>query len=647
MTALSAGHHLWKAATALLAVAMIALSGAPARASNATDAAACMALVGGPAGTAAAALANGNGLKPLEQMFGDAKKAAQAAGRFAAKGCAAHTEDPVFIAVTSAITAMVLSGKLPNDYDTASKTIEKLIGEIVGKLVQAALENSASPLHYIADALPSGFMDQLNQYIKDQATNEIIDLLNSNPVTKQFLDYFDCGVVVATSGIKDQVQHMIDLAKQTKQNAHDCADFLKTCVGSPVDCLTGMAELGVAIAKGVANLPGELLKDVLVVGKEAKQAVLTIASSPAAAGEYVQCHLTGAMCSATPGPQQEFCSVVFQCNPGDSYEACAAKLTSQVPTGCSYFDYQCKGGVQTIKLSSGKQFCGCPAGQGIVMNDYYSTCAPCTGDGKVLDGGFCKTWTCAASKPGMKLVGYGKEFGRCNYEHLCQGAQVWDSKTNSCTHCPDNTVFAGYSTGTGNNVIQNSGVCRSCAYDESLKYIPGTGGGFKVSAQGSVSLDLLTCQKLQCEGLSHPDKNRPHECVACKAVFDPTAKQYASLGTKFGSKPVCLDADFDGKPPCPSGQVPVPGGHCITPPKAAEPGATKLRKPGSGPYERVVNPGDQVTKDKGKGKAVNPATTAPSLDGIGSGGFGTGSSAPAIQGGGLRTYSPGGYSAKP
>ena len=122
--------------------------------------------------------------------------------------------------------------------------------------------------------------------------------------------------------------------------------------------------------------------------------------------------------------------------------------------------------------------------------------------------GYCETWSCPA-KPGLKLVGYGEKFGQCNYEHLCTGGSVWDTKTNSCSHCPDNTVFSGY--GSGANV--NAGTCKACAFDEALKYEQG-GGGWKVSAQGSVaSLDMLTCQKLTCAGLSHTDKKKPHECV--------------------------------------------------------------------------------------------------------------------------------------
>jgi hypothetical protein len=613
-------RHIIRTARAVVVGAtfsvMFVLVPQSARADKASDAAACIAIFGGPTGAAIATLAKGNTLKQAENQFSDAKKAADASERYALKACAAYQQDPVFQAMAAALTTMVVAGELPNDYEQASEKVQHAIGKIIGALLEKALTDGNSPLHYLAAQLPADFAATLKDLIAQNATDALIELLKNNPITAPFVAYFDCGVVVATSGIKEQLQQLLDQAKQTTSDAQDCGNFLKTCTGSLTDCAAGMADLGVAIIKGAANLPGEVYDR---AKKAVEAAINAIDDSLAGHGSGVAVQVNAdAVCPAGPLPEHIF-TVMSQ----EEAKKQNGQLLILAKIAGTYYPTQFCTCPAPSKVSSGKglsatgqvNYCECdgaavyqggtcklcPTGYGAEGE----SCKLCpTSPGWASKDGLCQQWTCAKEKPGLKLVSYGSTFGDCNYKHTCGTGKVWkdgpggQSATGSCQVCPPNTT-ASYAS--SNKDSESAGSCRACEYNE-------------VSKAGGA------CKPLVCHGLTHADKNAPHQCVPCKNVFNAGGAKLGGEFAKFGSKPICVDTqDNVAQSPCSANTVRYPDGSCRPAPKAQDPIATKKRELGPGPVERVSNPGVS-------GVNVRPSL-APNLDDIGGGASG-GSTAP-------------------
>ena len=415
-----------------------------------------------------------------------------------------------------------------------------------------------------------------------------------------------------------------------------------------------IAEAGTQAAEELSKLPGldrifglmnctctvlgtgiETLKRTKEIANETGQCIGAVGEAYAESIEWMHCNVFGTCLVA--GVQQQACDPIqVQCAPGQDTKDCIAwaKLTSNFTPAewsfCSY-DMFCpdpKGsGTITMNLSAktsfpdqpgngifdhtGRQHCPCANGQALSITTT-PKCIPCTGPGKEIVNDLCQTWTCAPEKPGKKLVSLGSYHLQCNYESTCGWNTVWNDEKNACSLCGANEVWTGSLSSTGAVIGAD---CKPCAYDE-----------FKPDGSSQ-----MNCMKLQCTGLSHPDKNDPHKCVACKSVFNVKGVSLgASLNKKFGSKPVCLDqVEEAAKKPCPGGTARYPDGSCRKPPKALEVVKVKV---GPGPQERISNP----TKVKGetmKAKRQGPVTgetalpkgqtsskkktMAPSLDDIG------------------------------
>ena len=323
----------------------------------------------------------------------------------------------------------------------------------------------------------------------------------------------------------------------------------------------------------------ETLNRTREIAGDVQQCAGTVGQVIAGSAEYLHCQVFGHC--LVPGVQQYQCEPIgVICPPGQEVQACiiAAKLNNpQIPKadwdfcGVAAQCPQPDGSSKPVNFShpagsavfgpDAKYHCPCPQGQGLSLSAT-STCVACSGDGKEIVNGACRSWTCP-DKGGQKLVSYGTFGLQCQYESTCGWNTVWDSKTNTCALCGANAVFTGSLSSTG---AVTGAVCKECAYDE---YKPA----------GSTQMN---CMKLHCTGLDHTDKSTPHQCVPCKDVFNPKGLSLgANLNKKYGQKPICMD-DIELREPCPPGTTQFPDG-CHKPPKALQPILVHIRPFGPGP----------------------------------------------------------------
>src|SRR5207253_2217059 len=88
-------------------------------------------------------------------------KGAKADANFAAKHCAAYSQNQVFIAVSAVMTGLVAAGKLSDNYEEAKKTVDNAVDDVVISILKAALTDPDSPLYPLASALPQNMQDAI------------------------------------------------------------------------------------------------------------------------------------------------------------------------------------------------------------------------------------------------------------------------------------------------------------------------------------------------------------------------------------------------------------------------------------------------------------------------------------------------------
>ena len=152
---------------------------------NAENAAGCLAIVGGPTGQFAADLATGN------STGANYEKKSKAASRYTTKNCGAYSQNYVFLALAGALTTLVASKQLPDDYDAAKGVIDNFIAQIVADIIEGALSPD-SPLHPLVSALPDGWLDQLKEAIAKGAIDKIKELLETAASEKSGLCPASC-----------------------------------------------------------------------------------------------------------------------------------------------------------------------------------------------------------------------------------------------------------------------------------------------------------------------------------------------------------------------------------------------------------------------------------------------------------------------
>lgn len=437
-------------------------------------------------------------------------------------------------------------------------------------------------------------------------------------------------VMVKIMGQKGYEQFIADAGKEGAAHLADIPGV--DMIFGLMDCTCTVLGTGIGTVEHVQD-----------IAKEVKACAGTIGGVIEGSAEWAHCNVFGTC--LTPGIQEEQCNYAIGCGAGESLATCQARiaLTNPQAQACGNKTFFCPGpatptsgnayGASFVSVG-GQDYCGCSAGQGfdyskaVDMKRGNETCVTCSGPGKhllTLNGiSYCQSWTCEP-KPGLKLVSYGTSYGTCNYEPQCTGGQVWDDKTSSCQSCGANLVFASYKDDKGN---ATAGTCRECAYDE---YKPG----------GS---SQMNCVKLDCKGLDHASEKTPHQCVACKEVFNPKGLKFGGELAKFGGKAVCMDEvviPASGGETCGKGKTRFPDGQCYrTPPEIRVSVAPT-------PVKRTprVDPGPEAkTKvtpavESAKVKAITPQTQktkslAPDLELDSVGG---GSRPGGMTGGGART----------
>jgi hypothetical protein len=496
---------------------------APAAADQASnDAAGCLALVGGPTGEIAAALAKGGS---LAGVVDDTQKGLAAAERYNSQGCQAYTQDYVFLALSGALTALVALGEekggLPDDYDAAQKKINDFIGKIIADIISAGLQEG-SPFHALVAGWGEDFLKQLLQAIAEGTVSSLLETAKQQyPFVLLLTSYFDCAVTVATSGAAKKAKAAVD-------NYQGCAAFLQTCIGSLADCMAGIAGLGAAIASGVADLPGEIAGAVADAFNAAGKAVGQTAT---AFGEWVNCELAGPC--LTPGVQRD-----ARLDPQSySYGPCPA---GWVPGSWAEFDditgkhhakyvpnYYCKCPDNTHITANGDGTFACVCDNAKQAYKGGGVCSACpSGQTPDPQSGVCglianvcakKAKAICIPPPGM-VSNYDEDCS-CVQSRLCENGSAYNTKTQKCDICPANH-YANY----GKN--QPAGQCLECKANE-------------MSKAGQTS-----CAKLTCDGKTHIFvASKPHQCTPC---------------AKVAGKPICVVGEPKAKrealkPVCPPG----------------------------------------------------------------------------------------------
>jgi hypothetical protein len=499
---------------------------APAMAAseNVQKAASCLAIVGGPTGQFAADLATGN------STGANYEKKSKAASRYTTKNCGAYSQNYVFLALAGALTTLVATKQLPDDYDAAKGLLDSFIAQIVADIIEAALSPD-SPLHPVASALPDGWLDQLKNAIADGAIDKIKELLETaakeNPVFGQLLAFFDCGLVVATSGAAEEVVKAFE-------DGQNCGEFLLMCAQSPTSCLATIADLGAAIAAGIVDLPGDILGAIVGAFNKVGAAVDAVGGFIAGVGEGIQCGLNTCL---PPGPQQEQENYIYACVPGwlkaeESYSfqtakyslgppdcACNAPQGSKWVANANGTAYACTCNDPTLGYQGGA-CAACPAGTSPdAKTGACITCPPipdysihttATGaingtqveTGIVGDNGQCVAKTCLCGKGDKPVV--DPVTGACSCQSVCQPGSVYPSGTaaiadpNACSVCPANTRASQGQTGY--DLFTFAAYQDQCVPCDSKT---------ERSDPGSA-----TCVPLDCNPKTHIGQN--HQCVPCQ-----------------------------------------------------------------------------------------------------------------------------------
>jgi hypothetical protein len=520
-------------------------------------------------------------LSPARAGFGDcvdaltesaelAKYLAEQAGKIGVCADKLGANPPVTAAVGALVALTYAAGQF-DDEATCQGLVNTTIALMLTKLIEQspALQDAMKGL--LGESNYTEFMKQASAGAGDQIANL--------PGISQIFGLMQCSCTVLGTGI--------GTAQQVREIVADTA----SCAQS------GVAQVGVA-------------------------------------GEWLHCNVFSKNCNLQPGPQMPQCGAVYAvCSPGEDFAACMARdklLRGDMyaQSGCGP-TYVCpgappsgkpwQGGADPVKIG-GRDYCACPSGQGFDYAKAVDTkagneaCITCSGPGKVLKTmsnnkgvDYCQSWTCAESKPGLKLASYGNDIGKCNYEPVCAGGKIWNDAKKSCDYCPTNSVFSGYSSPGG---LTTGGTCRECAFDEYTTLGP----------SGSKQ-----CLKLACKGTDHPAKDKPHQCVPCKTVFNPNGKALGGgLAAQFGDKPVCLD-QIAMTETCKPGTIPFPDGQCHIPPAGVRVGTTVARqkvppKIGPAPIERqrIVNvrnaPATKAVTQPAAPAAPKAKSIAPDLD---------------------------------
>lgn len=503
---------------------------APAMAAseNVENAAGCLAIVGGPTGQFAADLATGN------STGANYEKKSKAASRYTSKNCGAYSQNYVFLALAGALTTLVAMKQLPDDYDAAKGVIDNFIAQIIADIIEGALSPD-SPLHPLASALPADWLQQLKEAIAKSAIEKIKELLDTaaseNPIFAQLLAFFDCGLVVATSGAAEEVVKALEDTK-------GCGEFLLMCAqpGQQLKCLATIADLGAAIAQGIVNLPGAVLDAIVGAFNSVGETIDAVGGWIAGVGEGIQCGLNTCL---TPGVQQEQENFIYACVPGwlkaeEGYNfqtaqysmkpphcACNAPQGSKWVANANGTAYACKCNDPTLGYQGGA-CAACPAG--MAPDSKSGACVTCppipdysihttiTGEingtqvktGVIGANGQCVAKTCLCGKGDKPVV--DPVTGACSCQSVCQPGSAYPSSAAAmadpaaCTVCGANTMSSHGQTGyefvkfvAPENYTDS---CIPCSENERSN--PGS----------------TTCLPLNCNPKTHVARN--HECVPCQ-----------------------------------------------------------------------------------------------------------------------------------
>jgi hypothetical protein len=551
-------------AVALVAAfAAVIASTTPTKCQAGADAAGCLALIGGPTGQALAALAKNDAA-----FLGSLKKGAESAKLYEEYKCSAHTGNYAFMALSGMLTGLVAKGKAtkppeePYLPDTFKEAKEKIDGLIAG-LVAAILTEAGGPLSDVANGILAGLPSEIAEKVKevlaavtadakDKAKKELTQLiqdqlavLGENPFIKMLLSFLDCGLVVATSGVDEQIS-------ATLEDTKGCWNFLNTCVGSLGDCLAGVAALGEAIAKGIANLPGAVVGAIVDgfngvidgIGDTGKAIGKTI--------EDIHCNYFGKC--LVGGVQQEICIVNVGCAMGESMNQCKSNV---IATAAAYpkpgFSTLCTFNAFCPPTAIGATLdpaigpvCTCPLGQAwqngacaacpthvlsstnispdnTCWSQTYNDYAPSLDRLKCELKGTLGTPGCCAT--GMKLIaGLGLSPSACG--PICGPKNaLFNPGTKQCSVCQPGSFGKVASTNSNSHGTVLIGECEKCK-------------PWETSALGSVGAESCTL-KCTAEGSMFNPKTEACDVCGLNSYGDLQKASFATGDVKIGECKLC------------------------------------------------------------------------------------------------------------
>jgi hypothetical protein len=380
---------------------------------------------------------------------------------------------------------------------------------------------------------------ELTQLIQEQ-----LQALSSQPFISMLLGFLNCGLVVATSGVDEQVSSQLN-------SVEGCWNFLKDCV-DPAKCLASVAALGEAIAKGIVNLPGEIVAAIKDAIKGVTGAIGGAATAWAGAVEDLHCNLFGKCLSA--GVQQEQCgNVSFTCAIGGSMKECVdLKVAAAKANPKPGFNELCNfipncpsnsigvtldpavGAVCTCPLGQAWQNGACAACPGPSISTTASadnTCwtttqttyAPSADRLKCDTVGTLGTQACCAT--GMKLIaGLGLSPSACG--PIC-GAKnaLFNPGTKQCSVCQPGTYGKVASTNSSSHGTALIGECEKCK-------------PWETSALGSVGAESCTL-KCTAEGSFFNPKTEACEVCGLNSYGDLQKASFATGDVKIGECKLC------------------------------------------------------------------------------------------------------------
>jgi hypothetical protein len=583
-------------AGALLLAAIVAHASASAKPAG-QDAAGCLALVGGPTGQLAAQLAKNSSAADIQGAW---SKAGETAANYAKKKCEAFVQDYVFLAIAAAVTALVADGQLPKDYTAAQAQLDGYIGQIIASLLADPNSPLAAVVQELGKLMPAEWMKAFTEAAMDSAkegAKEKIAALwkeakekitDAVPILALFLNYFDCAVIVATGGAADQVKQVIDTYE-------GCAQFLATCTQSLGDCIGSVAELGQAIGKGIADLPGAFVD---AVAGAFNGAAAAIGAALTTIGEAVNCGLVKCTAAQSVPPNDIYPPCQTGWVPGQPYQwtdadgkihneiaspACVCGPAMSIPGSHNPVAYGASG---TVMMSDGVggYACGCadksqgyqagagctacPGGQvrcdgscgppaviqqaSFGWDDKTKSWGKKTGNKvsvSIMQGDTCQKRTCTCGLGDKPVVDTAT--GACSCASACQPGSIYPQAVTAaldptlmdgtfCHVCPANHraeqgLASGKSTALSFETVDQ---CTPCADDESAP--PG-------SAQ---------CIKLACPAGSLA---KAHQCVPCAGA--KCAVAIAKPDEPKGPAPLRKRV----QPTCPKGME-MRNGKCRMPP---------------------------------------------------------------------------------